>query len=63
MKQVPKLANCISLNASFNLWISKGHMIYLLLSLTYWDLIGSLKKWLLVWLRQQKLSVKPWPTI
>jgi hypothetical protein len=32
----------------------RGHMIYLLLSLTYWDLIGSLNKWLLICLRNKK---------
>jgi hypothetical protein len=31
MKQVPKLANCISINKSFNLWMSKGaHNIFAL---------------------------------
>ncbi len=31
MKQVPKLANCISINTSFNLWMSKGaHDIFAL---------------------------------
>ncbi len=57
-KCLPKLANCIFAITSFDLWMSKGVHDIFFLSLISLDLIDNLNKWLLVYLRQQKLMVK-----
>ncbi len=41
---VPKLIDCIFTTCIFNLWMSKGGMIYLFSSLISWDMIESPKK-------------------
>ncbi len=52
---MPQLANYIFAIISFDLWISKGHMIYLLLSLISLDFIDNLDKWLLIYFEATKI--------